>query len=486
MVIQLTLVLLFAPWVALATPLLGLAYYRIYQRMRAAARDARRIGAMLHSPVFSQYADVLAGRETIASFGAEARMCAANERLVHAMSRASIMSQAVQKWAQALTVQTGCVLYLAAGVVCVLLQWRGLVSTSVLGLVLLYAGSLQRAMMDLLMRLTQARRHLRPRPPSALSPKAAPPSPAQIEVEFVSVERIAEFTRLDSDDLFVHPSRTTAGRAPELASWASNGGGTPPRGRLELVDVWLRYRPHETPVLCGLSFDVRAGTKLAVCGRSGCGKTSLLRALARLYPIDAGELRVDGLDLCAAPLAEARSAVRLVAQESIFLEGTLLENVLAFDGDGAAPEVAPDARAAEVWRVLGLVGLRRRVEALPAQLHCDLAVADLSEGERQLLSLSRGLLARGGHAALRLLLCDEPTASVDVESDERVHSLLLGLPCTVIVLAHRLHKLRRFDQAIVIDEGRVAEQGVPDDLLGRTSGGLLAGLWKSAGLPQQP
>ena len=122
MVTQLGLVLRFAPWVALAMPFLGLAYYRIYKRMRAAARDTRRINAALHSPVFAHFSDVLAGRETIASYGAEARMCQQNEAHVAAMSRSAIMSQAVQKWAQALTVQTGSVLYLAAGVVCVVLQ----------------------------------------------------------------------------------------------------------------------------------------------------------------------------------------------------------------------------------------------------------------------------------------------------------------------------------------------------------------------------
>ena len=101
MATQLGLVLRFAPWVAMATPFLGLAYYSIYQRMRAAARDARRINAALHSPVFAHFSDVLAGHETIASYGAQPRMCQQNEAHVAAMARSAIMSQAVQKWAQA-------------------------------------------------------------------------------------------------------------------------------------------------------------------------------------------------------------------------------------------------------------------------------------------------------------------------------------------------------------------------------------------------
>jgi len=197
MVTQLGLVLRFAPWVAMAMPFLGLAYYRIYKRMRAAARDARRINAALHSPVFAHFSDVLAGRETIASYGAEARMCQQNEAHVAAMSRSAIMSQAVQKWAQALTVQTGSVLYLAAGVVCVVLQARGQLSTSTLGLVLLYAGSLQRAMMDLLMRLTQIEVSFvsNPNPaPTQPNPKLSPnPEPCPKPKPDLDSERLTHY-----------------------------------------------------------------------------------------------------------------------------------------------------------------------------------------------------------------------------------------------------------------------------------------------------
>ena len=198
----------------------------------------------------------------------------------------------------------------------------------------------------------------------------------------MSVERIAEFTRLDDDrDVLVQPAAPPSPPAPATAATAASAAtaatvdaiataasvaptsrlaepaGEPAgelagaaRGRVELSDVWLRYRPHEPPVLRGIHLRLAAGTKLAVCGRSGCGKTSLLRALvracsltfcgctyslwlrqddptahspqpphspqARLYPIDAGAMRIDGRDICSAPLREARAAARLVAQAS--------------------------------------------------------------------------------------------------------------------------------------------------------------------------
>lgn len=133
MLTQVGLVLFYAPWVAIALPLLFSAYYCIYQRVRPSARDTRRIGAVAHSPVFSHFRDAMAGRETIAAFDAEERFARVNEQLVGDMSRASVGNEAVQKWAQALATQSGTLLYGMCGVVCILLQRSGRMNTSELG-----------------------------------------------------------------------------------------------------------------------------------------------------------------------------------------------------------------------------------------------------------------------------------------------------------------------------------------------------------------
>lgn len=133
MLTQLGLVIFFAPWVALALPFLVWAYFRVYQRVRPSARDTRRIGAVAHSPVFSHFRDAMAGRETIAAFGAEQRFSAINERLVEDLSRASVGNEAVQKWAQSITTQSGSVMYCICGVICVLLQQTGQMNVSELG-----------------------------------------------------------------------------------------------------------------------------------------------------------------------------------------------------------------------------------------------------------------------------------------------------------------------------------------------------------------
>ena len=197
--------------------------------------------------------------------------------------------------------------------------------------------------------------------------------------------------------------------------------------------------------------------------------------------------------------------MRLLAQEPILLRGSLLANLTAFAHDAgnstdawnkvARPSAREGTRPAarrqdaseheaheEASRVLRGLGLGARLDALPRGLYTSVSACELSEGERQLISLARALVS-GGRAALRVLLCDEPTSSVDLESDQKVHDMLLALPCTVVVLAHRLHRIRSFDQVVVLDGGRVAEQGRPDELLANPQS-RLAGLWKNAGLPQ--
>jgi ABC-type multidrug transport system fused ATPase/permease subunit len=507
----------------------------VYARVRPAARDTRRLGAAAHSPVYSHYADALAGRETIAAFNAATAWRSANASRVSRMSRAAVGNEAVQKWAQALTTQAGCGLYACAAAGCVLLHHAGRLPMSFVGLVLLQASGLQRAAMDLMMRATR------------------------IETEFVSVERLAEYVRIEGEEgegEVGGKNGSFAGEARQRRGGRVGGvGGSPlggwqgvdspsrptfpaahPPGRIEVREVILRYAPQLPPVLRGTRLTIPGGTKLALCGRTGCGKSSLLGALVRLYPIDGGSMILDGVDLCRAPLAEVRKAVRVVAQEPLLLQGSLRLNLLAFSdkmggagqaggrravageaggerhGEGPAclghgAEARAEAVAwaeAEVWAALELVGLRGRIAALPLGLETPAAGAGLSEGERQLLSLARGLVgvsSQGSGGAdieaepggarpagafnparplVRALLCDEPTASVDGSADAAAHAALLGLRCTVVVAAHRLGQTRRFDRVAVMAAGRVVEEGTPEALL-RDAGGRYARLCARAG-----
>lgn len=227
---------------------------------------------------------------------------------------------------------------------------------------------------------------------------------------------------------------------------------------------------------------------MAVCGRTGCGKSSLFAAILRMYALERGHIRLGGADLARVPMRQVRTAIRLVAQDALLLEGTLLENLYTFAGNvdvngvgrEATSVTAAGATSAErydeaaAWRELERVGMRSRIEALPDRLLTRVGAGAFSEGERQLLSLCRAFLSGGGRETLQLLLCDEPTSNVDLALDRAVHKALLAVPQTVIMICHRLQHLGGFDRVITIDGGVVVEDGAPHALLSNPSSRLCA------------
>jgi len=450
MVTQVGLVLIFAPWVICTWPFVFLPFFWVFSTVRCAARDTRRLEAIAHSPVYTQFSDVLKGRQCIRAYAAEKRFEGWNALLVSAMARGKYANEAVCKWAQTLTTQNGCLLYLSCGIICIFLTHNGSMTLGQFGLVLLYAASLQRSSMDYMMGLTV------------------------LEAQFVSVERVAEFTRIPnefesdpgsqfSSDLVIIQNRDKE----RICDW-------PTTGDLKLVNVRMRYALYKPSVLNGLSFHAAGGSKVALCGRTGCGKSSSFGAITRLYPISSGRIEVDGVDLQSLPLKTVRNAIRVITQDSILVMGTLRENLLV--GNEEITE-------GEMWAALDQAQMKAFVSSLPGGLDCSIddGGKNFSVGQRQLLCVARALLPKAGILP-KLLLCDEATANIDLETDKQVHDVLLGLDATVVMICHRLQHIHRFDSVVIVSpEGTLLEQGPPADLV-RVPNSALNELISKAGL----
>jgi ATP-binding cassette, subfamily B, bacterial len=217
--------------------------------------------------------------------------------------------------------------------------------------------------------------------------------------------------------------------------------------------------------LADVALTLQRGERLALVGESGSGKSTLLRVLAGLYPAATMRLAVDGK---ARPdLIHLGSVVLLAPQDAEIFEGSIGHNLtLGIEHSGASIRWACD-----------LAGFSAIVDALPAGLATNIAERglNLSGGQKQRLALARAILAARGRS---LLLLDEPTSSLDLGTEARVYDkLLAALPDACIVSSiHRLHLLDRFDRAVVMVDGRIADVGRPSELLQRNPG--LHELWQ--------
>ena len=250
-------------------------------------------------------------------------------------------------------------------------------------------------------------------------------------------------------------------------------------GRLELDRVVFAYG--EEPVIHGIEVDVPAGGCIALVGESGGGKSTTAKLIARFYDPDEGAVRVDGTDLRDVQLGSYRRQLGVVLQDPFLFSGTIADNIRFARPDATDEEVSEAAAAIGVDRVAARFeeGLEHVVRE---------GGAGLSAGERQLISIARALLADP-----RILILDEATSNIDRPSEvliERAFDRLLA-GRTSIIIAHRLATVRRADEILVVEHGRIVQRGTEAALLAvdgpfRRLARTLHGAAEDLDLPQRP
>jgi len=224
---------------------------------------------------------------------------------------------------------------------------------------------------------------------------------------------------------------------------------------IEFRDLSFRYDQHD--VLQGLSLTVRAGETIAIVGKSGGGKTTLVNLIPRFYDVTGGAILIDGTDIRDASLASLRSLTAMVTQQTILFNDTVRNNIAY--GDGGKPEAAI-ARAAQAAHADGFIA------ALPQGYDTVIGESGvkLSGGQRQRIAIARALLKDAP-----VLILDEATSSLDTESEREVQTALDALMQgrTSFVIAHRLSTIMNADRIIVLKGGRIVEEGRHEELLGR-------------------
>ncbi len=229
-------------------------------------------------------------------------------------------------------------------------------------------------------------------------------------------------------------------------------------GRVEFQHVSFAYRPG-TFVIRDLSLVAEAGSTVAIVGPTGAGKTTLVNLLVRFYEVDCGRILIDGVDIASMSRHSLRSRIGMVLQDAWLFDGTIAENI-AYGRPGASEvEVVEAARAAHVDRF---------VRTLPEGYQTQLTNNgdNLSAGERQLITIARAFLSRP-----QVLILDEATSSVDSRTELLIQRAMSALRRnrTSFIIAHRLSTVRDADQILVVQAGKVVEQGSHAELLARRS-----------------
>ncbi|KAF9361144.1 hypothetical protein BGX26_005518 [Mortierella sp. AD094] len=412
-----TLTITYFPYLILAIVPMAAMYYGGSVYYRSTSREVKRLDSTLRSVLYSHFAESLSGMGTLRAYNRVDHAIAVNRQKLDLSNRAYYLFQIGTRWISFRTQIFGSLLALMASLLIV--GFRNSISAASAGLILSYLVRTSGDMSYLVQCI------------------------AALENNMNSTERLVHYTK----NL---PQEPPAESRPDLKPeplW-------PEQGVISFNNVSLRYRPDLPLVLKNISFDVQSGLKVAVVGRTGAGKSSLIQALFLLNNLESGQIIIDGIDTQTIGTADLRSHVAIIPQDPVLFHGTFRYNL---DPLGKYSEQ-------ELWDVLKTSDLKSYVQAQDGKLDAMVSVngENLSVGQRQLVCLSRALLAKS-----KIVVLDEATASVDLATDALIQKAIRVdfAGSTVVTIAHRINTIIDYDRILVMHQGQIAEYDTPFNLL---------------------
>jgi len=409
---------------------LGALYLLIQNYYLSTSRELKRLDSVTRSPIYAHFSETLNGISTIRAYTQKARFLTENEGRINDNQKAYYPSVASNRWlATRLEFVGSMVVFLAAFFAVIEF---GNTDSALVGLSVTYALSVT-GTLNWLVRMS-----------------------CDMEANIVAVERMKEYSSLKTEA----PAIVPESRPPP--SW-------PSKGEIEFNNYSTRYREGLDLVLREIKSTVRPSEKIGVVGRTGAGKSSLTLGLFRLIEPADGEIIIDGVNIATIGLHDLRSHLTIIPQDPVLFAGPLRENLDPFN------EVSDD----RIWAALESAHLKETVSKLEGKLDYKVVQGgeNLSVGQRQLVCLARALVRK-----TKVLVLDEATAAVDVETDDIIQKTIREefRECTIITIAHRINTIMDSDRILVLDKGRVAEFDTPQVLLAN-KGSIFYSLAKQSG-----
>ncbi|KAJ6874748.1 hypothetical protein NC652_034450 [Populus alba x Populus x berolinensis] len=394
----------------------------------ASAKELMRINGTTKSLVSNHVAESVAGAMTIRAFEEEERFFQKTLNLIDINASPFFHSFAANEWLiQRLEIVSATVL--ASAALCMVLLPTGTFNSGFIGMALSYGLSLNMSLVFSIQNQCTLANYI------------------------ISVERLNQYMHIPSE-------------APEVIKDNRPPSNWPEKGKVDICDLQIRYRPNAPLVLRGISCTFEGGHKIGIVGRTGSGKTTLIGALFRLVEPAGGKIIVDGIDISKIGLHDLRSRLGIIPQDPTLFNGTVRYNL----------DPLSQHTDQEIWEVLGKCQLREAVQEKEQGLD-SLVVEDGSNwsmGQRQLFCLGRAILRRS-----RVLVLDEATASIDNATDLVLQKTIRTefSDCTVITVAHRIPTVMDCTMVLSISDGKLVEFDEPEKLM-KTEGSLFGQLVK--------
>ncbi|CAL8256487.1 unnamed protein product [Lota lota] len=402
------------PYFAIVIIPLAVVYYFVQRFYVATSRQLRRLDSVSRSPIYSHFGETVAGLSVIRAYGHQERFLKHNEATIDENIKSVYPWIVSNRWLAIRLEFLGNLVVFFSALFAVIS--KSLLDSGLVGLSISYSLNVTQTL-NWLVRMT-----------------------SELETNIVAVERVSEYSELETE-----------------AEWVSETqppGKWPDAGRLQFENYKVRYRPELDLVLKGISCDISSSEKIGIVGRTGAGKSSLTNCLFRIIEGAEGRILIDGIDISKIGLHDLRTRLTIIPQDPVLFSGSLRMNLDPFENFSDE----------EIWRALELSHLKEYVVGLEKGLQYEVSEGgeNLSVGQRQLLCLGRALLRKS-----RILILDEATAAVDLETDDLIQTTIRKefSHCTVLTIAHRLHSIMDSSRVMVLDAGKIVEFDSPEKLL---------------------